>query len=210
MHVSRRFERLLETYRHPDGGEWTGERLAKATGGVVTRSYVTNLRKGRIESPGYEKLKVIAKAMNFPPELWFEEGDGTSPEPTDRAATVAERVRRLFATVKNPSTGDPYTDAEVARASGGDLSEGDVEGTRTGRIADPTVGQVAALSDAFGVDPSYLVGRKEPPSLDAELLEALRDETVRDVVRDLSRLPEREKRMALGIVRQFGEGMSVG
>ena len=37
------------------------------------RSYVTNLRKGRIESPGYEKLAATAKAMGFPPEEWFEE-----------------------------------------------------------------------------------------------------------------------------------------
>jgi transcriptional regulator with XRE-family HTH domain len=42
--------------------------LEKATGGVVPRSYVTNLRKGRIESPGYEKLRAIAKAMGFAPE----------------------------------------------------------------------------------------------------------------------------------------------
>jgi hypothetical protein len=33
----------------------------------VPRSYVTNLRKGRIENPGYEKMKAIAKAMGFAP-----------------------------------------------------------------------------------------------------------------------------------------------
>ena len=44
-----------------------------ATGGVVSRSYVTNLRKGQIENPGYDKLRAIAKAMGFPPELWFED-----------------------------------------------------------------------------------------------------------------------------------------
>jgi hypothetical protein len=27
---------------------------------------VSNLRKGRIENPGYEKLKAIAKTMSFP------------------------------------------------------------------------------------------------------------------------------------------------
>jgi transcriptional regulator with XRE-family HTH domain len=34
----------------------------------VARSYVANLRKGRIENPGYEKMMAIAKAMGFPPE----------------------------------------------------------------------------------------------------------------------------------------------
>jgi transcriptional regulator with XRE-family HTH domain len=39
----------------------------------VSRSYMTNLRKGRIENPGYAKLAAMAKAMGFPPEVWFEE-----------------------------------------------------------------------------------------------------------------------------------------
>jgi hypothetical protein len=61
------------------------------------------------------------------------------------------------------------------------------------------VGQVAALAAVFGVEPSYLVDRKEPPPLDAELLEGLRDETAGAILRKSARLPEREK----GIVRQF-------
>ena len=42
----------------------------------MTRSYVTNLRKGTIENPGYEKMRAIAKAMGFPPQMWFEEDLG--------------------------------------------------------------------------------------------------------------------------------------
>jgi hypothetical protein len=34
-------------------------------------------------------------------------------------------------------------------------------------------------------------------------VEALRDEAVRDAVREISRLSERERRLVLGIVRQF-------
>ena len=63
MHAAQRFERLLEIYRRPDGQRWGGAELQKATGRVVTRSYVTNLRKGRMESPDYEKMRAIAKAM---------------------------------------------------------------------------------------------------------------------------------------------------
>jgi hypothetical protein len=51
LHVAQRFELFLETYRRPDGSRWTGQQLDEATGGVVSRSYVTNLRKGRIENP---------------------------------------------------------------------------------------------------------------------------------------------------------------
>src|ERR687897_490428 len=59
-HVAHKFERLLETYRREDGGKWSGIQLERATGCVVTRSYVTNLRKGRIENPGMDKLAAIA------------------------------------------------------------------------------------------------------------------------------------------------------
>jgi transcriptional regulator with XRE-family HTH domain len=129
MHVADRFERLLEAHPRQDGRPWTGAELQRATDGVVTRSYVTNLRKGRIESPGHDKMEAIAKAVGFPPAMWFDE---------------------VF-----------------------------VEGSET--------------------------------ELDAGLVAALRDKTVRETVREISRLPGRERRMVLGIVRQFGgETESVG
>ena len=67
MHLARRFELFLDIYPRLDGSRWTGQQLDEATGGIVTRSYFTNLRKVRIENPGYEKMAAIAKAMGFPP-----------------------------------------------------------------------------------------------------------------------------------------------
>jgi hypothetical protein len=52
MHVAQRFELFLDAYRRPDGTPWTGQRLEEATGGMVTRSYFTNLRKRLPKSPG--------------------------------------------------------------------------------------------------------------------------------------------------------------
>ena len=102
----------------------------------MTRSYVSNLRKGRIENPGFEKLKAIAKAMGFPPELWFE----------------------------------------------------DVEN----------------LSESSGAHPSWFMDSEDNLALlDEELVEALRDETARTVLREVIRLSERERKIVLGIVRQF-------
>jgi hypothetical protein len=118
---------------------------------------------------------------------------------------VAGRVEHLFDAVRNPATGEPYTNAEVARMSAGSLTEEEVEGIRTGAVADPTVSQVSALAGVFGVGSSYLLDRGEPP-FDAELVEALRDETVREAALEISRLPERERGLVLGIVRQFGAG----
>jgi hypothetical protein len=209
MHVSQKFEHLLDSFRRSDGSRWTGQLLDEATGGVVPRSYTTNLRKGRIESPGYEKMVAIAKAMGFPPEAWFEDGAGRGPAgPSEDGRGIAGRVEHLFDAVRNPATGEPYTNAEVARMTLGDLSEEDVEDVRTGAIADPTVGQVVALAGVFGVEASYLLDRGEP-IFDGELVDALRDGVVRDAIRELSRLSERERRLVLGIVRQFGEQQEV-
>ena len=37
-------------------------------------------------------------------------------------------------------------------------------------------------------------------------IDALADETAAEILRESARLPEREKRVVLGIVREFGEG----
>ena len=86
----------------------------------------------------------------------------------------------------------------------GDLSEEDIEGIRTGVIGDPTVGQVAAMAGVFGVELSYLLDHGEA-LLDAEVVEALQDDKIREATREISRLSERERRLVLGIVRQFGD-----
>ena len=87
-HVSERFARLLALYRKPDGREWGGQDLENDTGRAVTRSYVANLKKGRIENPGLAKLEAIAGAMGFPPELWFG-GGGDAGRVPDRALVAA-------------------------------------------------------------------------------------------------------------------------
>lgn len=81
VHVRERFVRRLALYRRPDGSEWGGQDLEDAADGTVPRSYVTNLRRGRIENPGLSKLEAIVKAMGFSPALWFgEEGDRIEDE----------------------------------------------------------------------------------------------------------------------------------
>jgi transcriptional regulator with XRE-family HTH domain len=173
----------------------------------VPRSYFTNLRKGRIESPGYEKMLAIARAMGFPPGAWFEDAPtgGTQATPAE-GRNLAGRVGHLFDAIRHPGTGAPYKNADVARMSVGVLKEDEIEGIRTGRIVDPTVSQVAALAAVFGVAPSYLVDRGEgQPVFDDEVMDALTDETAAAILRESARLPEREKRIVLGIVREFGD-----
>ena len=131
MHVAQRFELFLDKYRRPDGSCWTGQLIDEVTDGVVTRSYVTNLRKGRLENPGYEKMRAMARAMGFPPEAWFEDisADGLRTARKEERG-VAGRVEHLFGAVLHPRSGEPYTSAEVARMSAGGLTEEEVEGDK--------------------------------------------------------------------------------
>jgi transcriptional regulator with XRE-family HTH domain len=86
-HVSDRFRRLLTLYRKPDGSEWGGQDLENASGGTVSRSYVGNLKKGRIENPGLSKLEAISGAMGFQPAPWF--GDAEEDRALDAALPAA-------------------------------------------------------------------------------------------------------------------------
>lgn len=215
MHIAERFEVLLAAYPHPDGRTWSGQEIDAATGGVVTRSYVTNLRKGRIENPGYEKLRAIAKALGFPPEMWFDEdlrwGSVPRDDPGVEDLGIAEKVSYLMEMPGSHKSDKPYTDADVARLSFGDLNEKDVEAIRTGTLPDPSVDQITALADVFGVHPSYFLNRtKSPPLLDREAMEILRDETVSAIAHKSLRLPGREKQMILNIIRQFEDSREGG
>lgn len=116
---------------------------------------------------------------------------------------LAVRVERLFDAIKDPKTGQTYTPSKIARMSLGDLTEADVVALRNGSIVDPPLSQVIALARAFGVEPSYLVDGTGEAILDAEMVEALRDDTTRAIARESARLRDRERNLALGIVRQF-------
>lgn len=70
----KRFERLLDHYRLPDGSRWTGGAIERATRGAVRRNYVSALRTGKIANPSFEKLDAIARAMGFPVAAWGEDG----------------------------------------------------------------------------------------------------------------------------------------
>jgi transcriptional regulator with XRE-family HTH domain len=117
---------------------------------------------------------------------------------------VAGRVEHLFETIRNPKTGEPYTNTEVMRMSSGVLAEEDVERVRSGRLASPSMSQIAALAAAFGATPTYLLDEdREPSVLDEEVLAALADETATTIFKESAHFSKREKAFVLEIVRQI-------
>ena len=114
-------------------------------------------------------------------------------DPKEREWDVAGRHNQLFEFVKNERTGEPYSSADVARMSLGDLSEDDAEGIRTGAIENPTVSQVVALAGAFGVHPSCFLETGEKPALLGEKeISALGDRRAREILDQSLSLSDRE------------------
>jgi transcriptional regulator with XRE-family HTH domain len=161
---------------------------------------------------GNEKLAAIAKAMDFPPRLRFEDVDTEiHPGVTDKSLSLSERVDHLFETIREEKTGEPYTNAEVARMSLGDLTQEEVEGMRTGSILSPSVDKVVALASVFGIHPSYFLDKgKRPPIIDREVLDIFRDETATAIAHKSSDLPGHEKQMIPNIIHQFEETHAAG
>jgi transcriptional regulator with XRE-family HTH domain len=208
LRISQKFELFRERYRRGDGGKWSGQDLQDATGGVVTRSYVSMLRRGKIENPGFDKLRAIAKAMGFSPELWFEEageiGHAARVDQPPEKRNVADRLNHLFEVIKNERTGAPYANADVARMSLGDLTEEEVRGIRAGTLENPTMSQIVALAEAFGVHPSYFLETgKEPALLGEQEINALGDQKAREILNESLGLSDREKDLVLDMIQHL-------
>jgi transcriptional regulator with XRE-family HTH domain len=114
-HVWQRFGRLLAVYRRPDNSGWGGQDLEEATGGAVTRSYVSNLRNGRIENPGLAKLEAIAGAVGFPPQLWFGDAEERAPEAALAVAPEDGTSREIVAEVPRMGSRDRRLLLGIAR-----------------------------------------------------------------------------------------------
>ena len=98
--VSDGFARLLALDRRLDGSVWGGQYLRRATRGMVTRSYVSNLKNGRIDNPGLAKLGAISGAMGFPPALWFVEEEGRAAGDALLVALKDETLRSILEEVQ--------------------------------------------------------------------------------------------------------------
>ncbi len=91
--------------------------MENATYGKVTRSYVANLKKGRIESPGLAKLEAISEAMGCPPALWFGDAEEESRVPDDAllVALKDETVRSILEEARRPRPKDRRLLLGIAR-----------------------------------------------------------------------------------------------
>ena len=205
MEFGKQFDRLLEAHRKPDGSRWQLKEIEDATNGFVKGGYLTNLKKGRIRQPGFDRLRAVAHVMGFPVQEWFEEearpDAGAAPR-SGGGGTLAKRLNALFGAVSNPRTGDLYTNKEVADLSFGRLTEEQVLRAREGELDDLKGAQYLALSEVFGVDTRYWYA--DPGFvLDQDTIEALRDERNALILNKMSNRSPEEKDIVLNLLDQI-------
>lgn len=211
MRYGEVFRRLLEAYPRPDGRRWNGPGMEEATAGFVSASYFSNLLNDRIKQPGLDKLKAIADVMGFPAALWLQEPDEWGParagEPASYGPENAEfkdLLNNLFASVPDEKTGEPPTNAEIARRTAGKVTEAELEKMRSGELANPSLDKVLALSRAFSVDPAYWFRRAGgEPLVDERVIEALKSEDNRLILHRSLDLSRDQKDMLLVLMEQL-------
>lgn len=185
---ARRFEILLRMHPRTDGRPWKASELEEASGGRLSQAYLSSLRKGKIGRPGFEQLFTISELMGFDAAHWR-----TDPEELERAAERSSAVPRaagapdyarlleeLFETRPDQKTGRPWSEEDVAEASGGRLTRETVRKIRSGEFWNPSMAQLIALAEVFGVSATHWArapGRA--PLVDAETLALLEDPNAR-------------------------------
>jgi len=73
--MTEKLDFLFSTVLSPDGDEYTYKEVAEGTKGVVSTSYVWNLRKGKKRNPSRDKIEALARFFNVSPSYFFDEVD---------------------------------------------------------------------------------------------------------------------------------------
>lgn len=83
---------LFQTVTKPDGNEYTHEEVYQTT--AITVGYISKLRTGKVESPGYRVIQALATFFHVSPAYFFE-FDPELPELTHPVDTIALRASQL-------------------------------------------------------------------------------------------------------------------
>lgn len=134
----------------------------------------------------------------------------TQDEPTTGPVTLAEKLDRLFTTMR-PSADREYTHDEVAQAisvtGGPTISSTYVWQLRTGRRDNPTKRHLEALASFFGVAPAYFFDDERAGEIERQLalVAAMRDAGVRSVALRASGLSQQSIDALLLMVERVRE-----
>ncbi|MEU8649738.1 helix-turn-helix domain-containing protein [Streptomyces sp. NPDC048737] len=119
--------------------------------------------------------------------------------------SLADKLNHLFETKKNPATGRPYTNAEVARATS--MSESAISQLRSGAKPNPTLTTVERLAGHFHVKAQYFFSdydaeEAEKVRATMELIEAVADSEVRGLALRANGLSADSLKMITDVINQ--------
>lgn len=177
---NKKFRIMLKMIAPPDGGEWGPTKMRKATGAQIGASYFNSLKDGAVKTPRADKIEAIAEAMGFPPQLWFKDLDWwqrayhkwesgedvdevlKEEQDEDTVRRISRRLNKLVDLKPNPSTGQPFSNSEIAHFSGEVLSADRIAEIRNGGFEHVEQEELAALCDVFEVSPAYWSSQSVP------------------------------------------------
>ena len=208
MNFGKKLSRTLDLYRKPDGSQWTPREIEVATDGFVNVRYLTALKTDRIQQPSWDRLIAISDVVGAPRELWMKDleswTEALNRDQMRKSATAfANRLNLLFELITRRDTGEKFTSAEVARRSGGRITEEEIEAARQGQLGDLTGEQYAALSEVFSVPPDYFYSAAESTEIDQTTLQNLLNRKNHLILNKLSASSEREKDVILNLIEQL-------
>lgn len=128
-------------------------------------------------------------------------------QPAGAPTPFSALLNYLFATRPNPATGQPWTPAQVSRATGGKLSETYLSYLRSGKIASPPLDRVQLLAEVFGVNVGFFTGKYNDAGTavepgDAELWDALSKPLVREVAKRAGNASAGERALILQMLER--------
>ena len=122
---------------------------------------------------------------------------------------VSERFRRLLALYRRSDCSE-WGGQELENATGGAVTRSYAANLKKGRIENPGLAKLEAISNAMGFPPALWFGGagEEGRTPDEALLAALKDGTMRSILEKALGLRSKDRRLLLGIARQISPAAS--
>ncbi len=123
----------------------------------------------------------------------------------DGSEHVSERFRRLLALYRRPD-GHERGGQDLDNTIGGAVTRSHVANPKKGRVENPGLAKLGAISRAMGLPPALWFEDREEVTPDGMLVATLGSETLRSILEETRRMRPKERRLSLGIACRISPG----
>ncbi|GAA4209667.1 hypothetical protein GCM10022252_76500 [Streptosporangium oxazolinicum] len=229
MSLSARLTFLFQHVLNPADGKPFSIREVSAAitaaGEPITAAYLSLISTGSRTTVSLEKALGIAQFFGVPVQYLRAGADEAQMAyvarleaqlvllaDAVRAGQIPERLRHLFATLKNLETGQPYSPGEASAAiaaAGTPITEQALAELVSGERRWALLNEVTGIARLFGVPVEYLIGDeeiRERVESQLALLTAMKDQQIQQIALRAAGLDDSaRRRIAHVIEREHGE-----